>query len=282
MDFFPPIVDDPWEFGQVAAANSLSDVYAMGGTPISALNLLAVPSCLDTGVVRAILQGGNDKVLEAGINVSGGHSIEDSEPKFGLSVLGLVAEDRLLPNSSGRCGDYLILTKALGSGILTTADKAGLLTPSQHRKLIETMALLNRKAMESFEGLDVSSCTDITGFGLMGHTAEMASASGLSAELHADAFPIQDGAPEMAAMGIIPAAAYRNRAYIEKRVRKIGEIPLALEDVAYDPQTSGGLLIAIAPGDAGIYVERMQKLGQTAAVIGRLTEKDEFDLTLTR
>lgn len=282
MDFFPPIVDDPWEFGQVAAANSLSDVYAMGGTPISALNLLAVPSCLDTGVVRAILQGGNDKVLEAGINVSGGHSIEDSEPKFGLSVLGLVAEDRLLPNSSGRCGDYLILTKALGSGILTTADKAGLLTPSQHRKLIETMALLNRKAMESFGGLDVSSCTDITGFGLMGHTAEMASASGLSAELHADAFPIQDGAPEMAAMGIIPAAAYRNRAYIEKRVRQIGEIPLALEDIAYDPQTSGGLLIAIAPGDAGTYVERMQKLGQTAAVIGRLTEKNEFDLTLTR
>ncbi len=274
VDFFPPMVDDPYTFGQVAAANALSDIYAMGGEPKLALNLFCFPSKkLPEEAIKAILAGGADKVLEAGAILCGGHTIEDPEPKYGLAVTGFVNPGRVLSNASAREGDLLILTKPIGSGILTTAAKAQLLFGEQEKQLIATMTALNAKAQRSMMKFDINSCTDITGFGLMGHVREMAEGSGLTAEITADAVPMLDGALSFANMGIIPAGAYRNREFIGEKVSIREDVDRAVADILFDPQTSGGLLISLPEKQAYALLEDIRSHTPAAAIIGRMKAK---------
>ena len=211
VDFFTPIVDDPYLFGQIAAANALSDVYAMGGVPRLAMNLLCVPNCLSLQTVRKILEGGHDKAVEAGCVIAGGHTIQDNEPKYGLCVTGFVHPDRILKNVGARPGDVLVLTKPLGSGVLTTAIKGGLCTDAQKAEVYMHMATLNARAGEAVAAADnVHACTDVTGFGLLGHSYEMAAGSDVTIVLEGSRLPLMGGARELASMGIIPAGAYRN------------------------------------------------------------------------
>ncbi len=270
VDFFPPVVDDPYDFGRIAAANALSDVYAMGGEPRLAMNLLAIPSCLGPEVAGAILAGGADKAAEAGAVIAGGHSIEDAEPKYGLCVTGFVHPACILTNAGARPGDLLVLTKPLGAGILTTAAKAGLLEPPALRAVTEQMAALNRAARDAMVPLEPHACTDITGFGLLGHLKELAQGSGLPAELWADRIPVLPQALDLAREGIIPAGAYRNRAFVGEAAQVCGAVPLALTDVLFDPQTSGGLLIAIPEDRGEALLRRLSDQGVCAAAIGRM------------
>ena len=268
VDFFPPMVDDGYSFGQIAAANALSDVYAMGGKPVLAMNLLTFPNCLPLPVVEAILQGGAEKVLEAGAVIAGGHSIEDKEPKYGLCVTGLIDPNKVLTNNGIKEGDVLILTKPLGTGILTTAAKVDFLTAAENKAAMEIMSTLNKAAAEAAQGFAIHACTDITGFGLIGHAAEMTMGSSCSIELWADKVPIVPTALRIAHMGIIPAGAYRNMDYAKDKVETQGTIPQERLDVLYDPQTSGGLLFSVAEGEAEKLVERLGEFGVTGVVIG--------------
>lgn len=249
LDFFTPVVDDPYTYGQIAAANSLSDVYAMGGRPLTAMNITCFPSCLSTDILKDILRGGADKVMEAGGLLIGGHSVEDDEPKYGLSVTGIVHPKKVWANSGAREGDDLILTKPIGTGILNTAIKAGLTTKAQYNDAVDTMITLNKYAFEAVDGLNISACTDITGFGLLGHAYEMAKASNVSLEIYSDNIPIIQGAVEFAEMGIIPAGMYANKKHIEDKIFMNNTVKGAIQDILYDPQTSGGLLLAIHPND---------------------------------
>lgn len=280
-DFFPPMVDDPYLFGQVAAANALSDVWAMGGKPALALNLLCFPNCLGLEVAGQILAGGADKCREAGVIVAGGHSINDHEPKFGLAVTGFVDLDYLLANAGAREGDVLVLTKALGTGVLTTAYKGGILDDDGVRVATDSMITLNKYAAEALDGLSAHAATDVTGFSLMGHGCEMAEASGVTLEIWAACVPLLARAREMAAMGLIPAGAYRNRDFFGPRVEVESDVPLDLADVLFDPQTSGGLLVAMPEEEAGEYVARLKELGQPAAVIGRAIARGECSVHVT-
>ena len=275
VDFFPPIVDDPYMFGQIAAANSLSDVYAMGGEPKLAMNLLTFPNNkLPLDVVKAILEGGNDKVNEAGATIVGGHSIDDKEPKYGLSVTGFAHPDDILSNSACE-GDLLVITKRIGTGILTTAAKVDLLTDEENAEMEATMAFLNRYAWEAMKGVKVDGCTDITGFGLIGHAAEMARAGNVTLELYSHKVPVFPKAIEMATMGIIPAGMYRNRDYTEGEVMEfLSKDPMrdamlrARLDCLYDPQSSGGLLIAVKEKELPRLIEQLGEKGCETDVIG--------------
>ena len=267
-DFFPPMVDDPFLFGQVAAANALSDVWAMGGAPTLALNLLCFPNCLGIEVAGEILAGGADKCREAGCIVAGGHSINDHEPKYGLAVTGFVELDRLLASGGAHVGDALVLTKALGTGILTTAHKAELLDDAGVRVATDSMTTLNKAAAEALRDLDAHAATDVTGFSLMGHGCEMAEASGVTLEVDATVVPVMARAREMARLGLIPAGAYRNRDFFGPRVSLAPRLPLDLADVLFDPQTSGGLLVALSEADAEAYVARLRDAGHPAARVG--------------
>lgn len=270
VDFFPPVVDDPYDFGQIAAANALSDVYAMGGEPRLAMNLLAVPSCLPREAVGAILEGGAAKVAEAGAVTAGGHSIEDTEPKYGLCVSGLVHPGAVLTNRGAREGDLLVLTKPLGTGILTTAAKAELLSGAEYRAMTDLMAALNRDAARAAVPLRPSACTDVTGFGLIGHAREMAEGAGGTIELWPGRVPIVPQALELARDGIIPAGAYRNLEFAGPEVETAGTFPQAVLDCLYDPQTSGGLLLAIAEERGAELLRRLADAGVTAAAVGRV------------
>ena len=274
VDFFPPVVDDPYDFGRIAAANALSDVYAMGGEPRLAMNLLAVPGCLPREAVGAILEGGAAKVAEAGAVLAGGHSIEDAEPKYGLCVTGLARPDRVLTNGGAREGDVLVLTKPLGAGILTTAAKAELLDGETYRALVEQMAALNRAAALAAGPLDPSACTDITGFGLLGHLRELAEASGRTAEVWAGRVPLLPRALELARDGIIPAGAYRNREFAGADVAAEG-VDRAVLDCLYDPQTSGGLLFSIPEARGEALLRRLADAGVAAAAVGRMCPPGE-------
>jgi selenide,water dikinase len=279
LDFFTPIVDDPYQFGQIAAANALSDVYAMGGTPLIALNIVAFPNCLPVEILGEILRGGADKVMEAGALLVGGHSIEDDEPKYGLSVTGLVHPDKVLANATARPGDVLILTKPVGVGILNTCIKEELLEASLVKEAIRVMATLNRVAGELMTEVGANACTDITGFGLLGHALEMAEGSKVSIEIDAASVPVIAGALENAEMGIVPAGTYKNRDYAGDRVWIDDSISEALKDVLYDPQTSGGLLISLTPDQARI-LEKLyhERLDTAFARIGRVVERKEKSL----
>ncbi len=260
LDFFTPIVDDPYVYGQIAAANSLSDIYAMGGVPIIALNIVCFPSCLEPDVLAEILRGGADKVKEAGASLVGGHSVEDDEPKYGLCVTGTVHPEKVLTNRGAQPGDRLILTKPLGSGVMSTAIKAELLTLEEYTETVRIMCLLNKSSLEAADKSLVHACTDITGFGLLGHTVEMAEGSGVTLTLKAKEIPLIDGAHNYAAMGLIPAGMYRNRDYFSPRINVLDSSDEALLDLMYDPQTSGGLLLSVAPEDAGQVLERLSRI----------------------
>lgn len=275
VDFFSPIVDDPYTFGQIAAANSLSDIYAMGAEPITALNIVTFPICsLGADVLQAILQGGADKVAEAAAVIVGGHSVDDKEPKYGLAVTGVVHPDKLLTNAGARPGDALVLTKPLGTGIVATAARADLF-PEAFAAAIGHMATLNRTAAQVLAAYPVHACTDITGFGLLGHLYEMAAASGVGVEVDSSALPLLPDVLTAAGMGFVPAGAYANRDYLGERVVFAPAVSEALRDVCFDPQTSGGLLAALPAAAAAEAVSALQAAGVTAAaVIGRISTEE--------
>lgn len=268
VDFFPPLVDDPYLFGQIAAANAFSDIYAMGATPTHAMNLLCFPNCLDLEIAGEILKGGADKAAEAGCAIAGGHTIYDNEPKYGLCVSGVVDPGKILLNSSAKEGDVLVLTKPLGTGILTTAFKADFVSPEHYNIAVASMRLLNKYAAEAVAGLRVHACTDITGFGFAGHVCEMAEGSALTARIDPDALPILPGAKDMAMLGMIPGGAYRNRDHFDKKTDLTG-IDTVTADILFDPQTSGGLLFAVEEGDCAALLSRLKAAGLTAAAVGR-------------
>lgn len=283
VDFFTPVVDDPYMFGQIAAANALSDVYAMGGIPKTAMNLVAFPAKdMDLSVLREILQGGIDKLREAGVVLLGGHSIEDKELKYGLSVTGFIHPDRVLTKKALQTGDRLILTKPLGTGIINTAIKAGLAPDTVADRVSRQMATLNKDAARIMDDFPVHACTDITGFGLVGHLAEMVEESGHGVRLEASRVPLIPEALAFAAMGLIPAGAYNNRAFREKMVRRGPGVNREVEDLLYDPQTSGGLLMGVAKSHAESLVAALKAGGiDVAADIGEVIDGPEETIYLT-
>jgi selenide,water dikinase len=282
VDFFPPMVDDPRDFGRIAASNALSDVYAMGGAPRLAMNLLCFPAALPLDAVGEILAGGADKVQEAGAIIAGGHSIEDPEPKYGLCVTGFAHPRDILANGGADEGDLLVLTKPLGTGILTTGAKVGLLSNGEYRAMVELMAMLNKYACEAMRSLGPTACTDVTGFGLLGHVEEMARGAGLTARLSAAAVPMVPKALELAREGIIPGGAYRNRSYLEGKAQVDADVPLERADVLYDPQTAGGLVIAMKECRSAELLRRLQDAGAAGAVIGQMVRREEFTVTVKR
>jgi len=276
IDFITPVVNDPYDFGRVAAANALSDVYAMGGRPLTAMNVVCFPvKGMDKAILREILRGGLEKVHEAGAVLVGGHSIEDPEIKYGLSVTGLVHPERVLSNSGARPGDVFILTKPLGTGILATAIKAGLASDEAQRLAIETMATLNRRAAEIMESYPVNSCTDITGFGLLGHALEIARASKVAITLFSGKVPLLPQVLDAVRMGLVPAGSFANRNFCADRVRGHGAVDPLLLDILADAQTSGGLLISL-PEDRSMELETdLRSHGvPNAAVIGAAKASD--------
>lgn len=279
-DFFPPIVDDPYLYGRIAAVNAISDIYAMGGEPRLALNILCVADAMGDKSVREILRGGYDAAREAGVIISGGHTIKGAEPIYGLSVSGFAHPDRILKNCGTKPGDILILTKPLGAGIITTAAKADLADKNTLEKVYEKMAALNRKARDIMVKYPVSACTDVTGFGLMGHCFEMAQGSGCSIHILSRNVPHYSDAAELAAMGIVPEGAYRNRNYAERGVCVTGDVSLAIQDVFYDPQTSGGLLIAVPPECSDAFLSEMKADVPEAEVIGYVSAEKEYRIYL--
>ena len=273
VDFFPPIVDDPYLFGQIAAANALSDVYAMGAEAKLAMNVMCVNLKMGQEAIRLILEGGYSKAYESGVIITGGHTIEDKEPKYGLSVTGFVHPQKLLRNSSARPGDVLILTKPLGVGILMTAAQGDFVAQPLLQQLYAQMAQLNKTARDVMVRYDVHSCTDVTGFGLLGHACEMADGSETTIHFDTSSIPFHKEALDMAAMGFIPAGAYRNRDFAAGRVSAEG-IDKGMMDVLYDPQTSGGLLIAVSEKDAVLLERSLKDVLPCAAVIGYVTARE--------
>lgn len=279
-DFFPPIVDDPFLYGQIAAANALSDVYAMGGEPKLALNIMCLSQNMDKDTVQEILRGGYDKAYEAGAIITGGHTIQGAEPIYGLAVSGFVHPQKVLTNSGARPGDVLILTKPLGIGILTTGARADMVSPSVLTRIYGQMAALNRTARDIMVKYPAHSCTDVTGFALLGHSFEMAQGSNCTIHIAADQVPYHEEAYELASMGFIPAGAYRNREYAQAGVNVPDGISRALQDILYDPQTSGGLLMAIPEACAKDCLKELQEHIPQAAIIGYVTESMEYSIYL--
>ncbi len=275
LDFFTPVVDDPYIFGQIAAANSLSDIYAMGGEPKLALNIVCFPDCLEPKILGDIMRGGQDKVIEAGAILVGGHSVSDDEPKYGLSVTGFVHPNKVLTNNNAKIGDCLILTKPLGIGIITTAIKGELASKEAYDMAVLSMTTLNsfgKKAIEEAKG--VHSVTDITGFGLLGHSLEMAEGSNVTINIDSSKVPFIKEAKEYAQMGLIPAGAYNNKKYIGDKASIDDNIADYMVDILYDPQTSGGLLISIAKEYTELLLNNLKDSPLAYAVIGEVTEYD--------
>jgi cysteine desulfurase len=272
VDFIPPVVDDPYMYGAIAAANALSDVYAMGGKPLFALSIVGFPDRkLPVEVLQQILKGANDKVAEAGIQVIGGHSIEDSEPKFGLVVTGLIHPGKILRNSTAKPGDSLVLTKPIGTGIITTALKQGLADDRATERVMQVMADLNRASAEIMAGYPVNACTDVTGFGLLGHLKEMVCGAGVQAVLFAESVPVMDAAWEYAAAGTIPGGTKNNLEFVKDYVQWNDATPGLMKFIFADAQTSGGLLISLPESHAAALVEQLHAAGNTdAAIIGKI------------
>ena len=271
VDFFPPIADDPYLFGQIAATNALSDVYAMGGEPKLALNLLCIPEDMPKSAVHQLLKGGYDKVYEAGAIITGGHSILDPEPKYGLAVTGFVHPDKVLTNSGAKPGDVLLLTKPIGIGVLTTGAKAEMVSQEGLALAHRMMTTLNKAARDCMVKYRVHACTDVTGFGLLGHAYEMAQGSDVQITLDVDAIDLIPEALELARLGILPAGMYRNRRFAEPGV-EAGDTELAKQDLLYDPQTAGGLLMAVAPEDADALYEELKTAVPSAQRIGTVAD----------
>ena len=282
VDFFTPIVDDPYDFGRIAAANSLSDIYAMGGEPKTAMNIVAFPlDKMEKNVLREILAGGIEKIKEAEAVLLGGHSIEDEEIKYGLSVTGFVHPEKILANQGLRPGDCLVLSKPLGTGIIATAIKGGLASVQTVTQVTELMATLNKKAAEIMQDFAISACTDVTGFGLLGHLAEMISGTGLGVRLDSDSVPVLSEALDFAAMGFVPVGAYKNRQYRQEMITAAEDFSPVLRDILFDPQTSGGLLIGCTESEALTLRDRMQNEGLAGAeIIGCVTDTIDEKIVL--
>lgn len=280
VDFFPPMVDDPYIFGQIAAANALSDIYAMGGNPATAMNLLCFPSCLDISIMHDILAGGYDKVKEAGAVIAGGHTIADPTPKYGLCVSGFAHPSDILSNSNAKTGDMLVLTKPLGIGIMNTAAKADLLTEYKIKEVTSIMYTLNKYAKECAYGLNVHACTDITGFSLIGHSYEMASGSNKTIEIFSQSVPIIHGALDYAKMGIIPEGMYNNLDYLKDKFTLDSNVTQELQDVLIDPQTSGGLLLSIPEKNVKEFLSRIEEFTPYARVIGQVIDKGDKSIMI--
>ncbi len=282
VDFFTPIVDDPYDFGCIAATNALSDVYAMGGVPKTAMNLVAFPlGTMDIKVLRDILAGGLHILEKAGTVLLGGHSIEDDELKYGLSVTGFVHPDKILANQGLLPGDHLILTKPLGTGIMNTAVKAGLASAGQIRAVTKLMKTLNRDAAEVMTGFPISACTDVTGFGLLGHLAEMIAGTRVGVTVFSDRVPLISGAMEFAGMGLVPGGAFRNRKFRENMVSSHSRISPVLRDLLFDPQTSGGLLMGCPENHSQQLLNALHRQGiSDATVIGQATDVQPGVMTI--
>jgi len=272
VDFFTPVVNDPYTFGQIAAANALSDVYAMGGRPLTALNIVCYPvKTVPREVLQAILAGGLDKIHEAGALLVGGHSVDDTELKYGLSVTGVVHPGKVLTNGGARVGDTLVLTKPLGTGVIATAMKGRLASPEAEAEAIRVMTTLNRLPAACLETATIHAITDITGFGLLGHALEMASASRVEFTFCAHQVPVLAAAREYAAMGLVPAGSFANRRFCEKHLQVAPGLDPLLVDLFSDAQTNGGLLLAVAPDRAEALLDCLQGRGIRAAAIGAVT-----------
>lgn len=284
VDFFTPVVDDPFDFGRIAAANSLSDVYAMGGTPKTALNIVAFPiGRLDGKILREILAGGLDTLQKAQTVLLGGHSIEDEEMKYGMAVTGFVHPMKIRTNQGLQAGDCLILTKPLGTGIINTAIKGALAGDRTIRRVTDLMATLNRSAAEIMADFPVSACTDITGFGLLGHLAEMIAGTKMGVVIDCRAVPVLPEVYEFAAMGLVPAGAHKNRSFRQQSVSCAADFDPILRDILFDPQTSGGLLIGCPEKAALTLLRRLQDEGvEDAQIIGYATETQEEKIYLQR
>lgn len=279
LDFFTPVVDDPYTFGQIAAANSLSDVYAMGGDPKLALNIVCFPDCLEPEILGEILRGGHDKVKEAGALLVGGHSVSDDEPKYGLSITGFVNPDKVKTNSNAKPGDLLVLTKPLGSGIVNTAIKGDLADEDSYDEVVVVMTTLNKFAKEAMDKVgSINSVTDITGFGLLGHALEMAEASDVSIRINYEDIPIIKRAKDYAEMGLVPAGTYSNRDFIGDKVHFKENIPQSMIDILYDPQTSGGLLISIEKDRAEDLLKALENSPTRYAIIGEVYTREDYAL----
>lgn len=274
LDFFTPVVDEPYLFGQIAVANALSDVYAMGGRPVLAMNIICFPQDGDISILKDILKGGFDKMSEAGVLLVGGHSVDDREIKYGLSVTGTVHPRKILANRGSRPGDRLVLTKPLGTGIVATAVKADMASRQAQEKVIRSMNTLNRVPAEIMEGFAVHACTDITGFGLLGHACEMIENTAAGIVVYASRVPVFEEALEYAGMGLIPGGAYRNEKFRQTLVDTEGEIDDDRMKLMFDPQTSGGLLISLEAGEAEKLLAELHAHGiGEAAIIGEITEE---------
>ena len=281
VDFFTPVVDDPYVFGQIAACNALSDIYAMGGKPLLALNIVGIPEELAEDILPEILKGGADKVKETGAVVGGGHSIKCPEPIYGLSVLGEVHPDKIITNAGAKPGEVLILTKPLGTGIAATAFKADMLDDKLYKNMVDVMSSLNKLASQAAVSCSASSMTDITGFGLMGHANEMAEASNVSLRIKADKIPLISGVTELASMGMLPGGLYKNKKYLDGKVKVNVGVPENIADITFDPQTSGGLLISINEEKTSKLMEMLNVNSKTEArVIGKVEYRQDYNILL--
>jgi selenide,water dikinase len=280
VDFFTPIVDDPRTFGRIAAANALSDIYAMGGKPLTVMNLVGFPACLEQDVLVEILKGGAEKVHEAGAIVVGGHTVEDDEPKFGLAVTGLVDPRNLVTTADAKPGDMLVLTKPLGVGILATALKGEVIKEEQMREAIQGMETLNRAASEVMLNVGVNACTDITGFGLLGHAQELAAASQVGLEIEASSLHVYPQVMDLAEIGLVPVGSYRNREHYMPEVANRDRVAPAIIDILADPQTSGGLLISVTEDRLSQLTAQLEAAGCNAFHIGRVVEDHPGQLTI--
>ena len=283
LDFFTPVVNNPYDYGQIAAANALSDVYAMGGKPLTAMNILCYPiKSLDRDIVVEILKGSADKVNEAGAVIIGGHTLQDSEIKYGLSVTGIIHPDRIVTNAGARAGDVLVLTKPLGTGLIISAIKADKVLEEHINLATRSMVLLNKTASEAMLEVGVSACTDITGFGLMGHAYELAEASKVTLSFFAGRIPIFDGCERYVKMGLMPGVSKLNKKYLKNAIRINPKVREELVDVLFDAQTSGGLLISIPKGKAEILCTKLKERGAlTYDVVGEVHQREDVSIIVT-
>lgn len=280
LDFFPPMVDDPYLFGQIAATNALSDIYAMGGIPELALNILAFPHCLGLELAGEILRGAADIAEKAHVSIVGGHSINDREPKYGMSVTGFCNHDELLSNAGSCVGDVLMLTKPLGSGIMMTAHKADMVSDDLLEPVFRAMTTLNNVLVGAPCRQDIHALTDVTGFSLLGHATEMAEGSDVTLEIHLAQLPVFEGALDCARLGLIPAGCYANRQHFKAKIAGLDQCDRAVSDVAFDPQTSGGLLISVASDKVSELKAYIEAQGLSAYEIGRVISRNEAAVTL--
>jgi selenide,water dikinase len=284
IDYFTPIVDDPYTFGQIAAANALSDIYAMGGKPLTAMNVVCFPiQTMDISVLREILKGGSDKMREAKVTLVGGHSVEDVELKYGLSVTGVIHPEHIITNGEAKSSDKLILTKPLGTGIINTAIKGKMASEQSISKVIQSMTTLNKDASEIMQVIEVSSCTDISGFGFLGHACEMAQASAAGMVVYANAIPFFPEAEEYAKTGLVPGGTKRNRNFRAHQIELDPALSPEMIDLLFDPQTSGGLLISVAKERSDELLNRLKKAGiKDAAIVGEIIPDPKGKITVKR